>query len=515
MRRIVGIALAIVAVPLVLVVGLGASGGGGSGYEVRAIFDYVRAVPGEDVKISGARVGTIKSLDVTKDQKAVVVFSVEKGGFTPFHTDAHCSIRSQSLIGETFVECQPGTRSKPELARIPDGQPGAGQHLLPLANTSSPIDIDLINDIWRLPIRQRLAIIINEFGAGLAGRGADLNEVVHRANPALRETDKVLAILASQNRTLARLARDSDRSLAPLARQRKRFAHFIQAANETAQASAERRADISRSFERLPRLLQELRPTLADLRDFAGQATPVVSDLRRAAPGLSTFFQKLKPFSEESVPAFRTLGTAADVGRRALDASQPTLAKLARFASDARPVARNLSALATSLDRTKAIDNLMLLVYHGTTSINGFDEISHFLRAALVVNTCATYATVLVPSAGCSANFTVPRSVQAASGPSDPALAGQRQAIAAMSGGGAGGGSGSAGSQAGAGPSAGDPALLRQLLAIVAPKADPQAEAERKRVVAQIQRGAKSMPRGVETGDPAQPVLDYLLGNDR
>ncbi len=58
------------------------------------------------------------------------------------------------------------------------------------------MDIDLIGNINRLPYRQRLAIIINEFGTALAGRGDDLNEAIHRANPALRETDKVLAILA-------------------------------------------------------------------------------------------------------------------------------------------------------------------------------------------------------------------------------------------------------------------------------------------------------------------------------
>ena len=82
------------------------------------------------------------------------------------------------------------------------------------------MDLDLINDIMRLPYRQRFAILLSEFGAGLAGRGEELNEVIHRANPALRETDQVLKILADQNRVLARLARDSDQVLAPLARER-------------------------------------------------------------------------------------------------------------------------------------------------------------------------------------------------------------------------------------------------------------------------------------------------------
>ena len=89
--------------------------------------------------------------------------------------------------------------------------------------------------------------------------------MIHRANPALRETDEVLKILADQNRTLARLAVDSDTALEPLARERARVANFIVKANETAQASAERRGELSETFAKLPRFLEELKPTMEEL----------------------------------------------------------------------------------------------------------------------------------------------------------------------------------------------------------------------------------------------------------
>ncbi len=74
--------------------------------------------------------------------------------------------------------------------------PGAGSYLLPVTRTSSPIDSDIVQDISTEPVRQSLAVIIDEFGTGLAARGSDLNAVIHRANPALGHTDKVLQILA-------------------------------------------------------------------------------------------------------------------------------------------------------------------------------------------------------------------------------------------------------------------------------------------------------------------------------
>src|SRR4051794_16197221 len=271
MRRLIAITLVLVAVPVVLVFGIAANDGGGSGYKVRAVFDFVRAVPGEDVKVAGAKVGKIKSLAVTPDNKAAVVLAINDSGFTPFHANAHCTIRPQSLIGETFVDCQTGTSNSPELQAIPKGHAGAGQHLLGVQHTSSPVDIDEINDIMREPTRERLAILINEFGTALAGRGKDLNAAIHRANPALRDTDKVLAVLASQNRTLADLATNSDQVLRPLAARKRQVASFIVQTNKTAQATAERRADISAGIHRLPAFLRQLKPTLADLGSLSDQ----------------------------------------------------------------------------------------------------------------------------------------------------------------------------------------------------------------------------------------------------
>ena len=54
-----------------------------------------------------------------------------------------------------------------------------------MTQTSSPIDSDIVQNIYQEPIRQRFAVILNELGTGLAARGSDLNAVIRRANPAL------------------------------------------------------------------------------------------------------------------------------------------------------------------------------------------------------------------------------------------------------------------------------------------------------------------------------------------
>jgi ABC-type transporter Mla subunit MlaD len=403
MRRLLGIVLLALALPALLVFGLAADDGVKGGYEVRALFDNVAAaVPGEDVKIAGAKVGVIGSMDVTKDKKAAVVLRIDDKRFTPFRADATCTVRPQSLIGEKFVECDPGTASQGQLARIDSGS-GKGQHLLPLKNTSSPVDLDLINNINRRPFRERLSILLSEFGTGLAGRGKDLNAVIHRANPALRQTDRVLAKLARQNRTLARLASDSDEALAPLARERRRVSGFIVEANDTAQAAAERRADISGGIQRLPRFLSELKPLMTDLGGFAEQATPVARDLNTAAPDVSRLVRQLGPFSRAAQPSIETLGDAARTGRPAVLRTRPLIQDLGRFASDAKPLSTDLDKLTASFDKTGGIERLMDYLFFQVLAINGYDGIGHYLRAGLLVNLCSTYATVAAD--GCKSNY--------------------------------------------------------------------------------------------------------------
>ena len=185
-----------------------ATRGGEEPYKVRAIFDNAGfAIPGEDVKVAGVKVGKIDSLDVTDDFKAVVVLDIQEEAYQDFRRDAECMIRPQSLIGEKFVECEPtqarqaNAEPPPALEKIDDG-PGEGQYLLPVSQTTKPVDLDLINNITREPQQARLSIILSELGTGVAGRGEDLNDVIRRANPALKEVDKVLEILASENKTL-------------------------------------------------------------------------------------------------------------------------------------------------------------------------------------------------------------------------------------------------------------------------------------------------------------------------
>lgn len=423
MRRLLAITLVLSCAAALALLGTGAGEDSTEEYKVRAIFQNAFSlVSGEDVKIAGVKVGSIESLDVTPEQTAAVVLKIDRPGFADWREDAECSVRPQSLIGEKFVECTPtqprpeGTPLPPPLKVIPDDQEGAGQYLLPVENTSRPIDIDLVNNIMRLPFRQRLGIIINEFGTGLAARGGDLNAVIRNADPALKATDKVLKLLASQEKVLADLARESDAALAPLAGEREAIQGFVENAANVATATAEKQDAFRAQFEKLPVFLRELRPTMERLGSFADEATPVLANLGAVAPQVSRLIKASGPFSSSATVSIKSLGEATVPGRKALVAAESIVDDLSSFGRTAKPLSRNLAALLTSFESTGGIERLMDYLFYQVAAINGFDQFGHYLRASLIVNLCSTYATSETKTGICSANFQKPIAARSAGG---------------------------------------------------------------------------------------------------
>jgi phospholipid/cholesterol/gamma-HCH transport system substrate-binding protein len=420
MRRMIGIVVLAVAVTVVAVSGIGASEGGT--YEVRAIFDNAGfLVKGEDVRIAGANVGSVAEVDISGETepvlengspdpgKAVVVLRIDDPAFQDFRQDASCLIRPQSLIGEKVVECKPteprapGTTAPPELEQIPDGQPGAGQYLLPLERNGKQIDLDLVNDIMKEPYPDRFRLILNDLGAGLAARGGELAEIVDRSNPALREFNRVLAILARENRTLSNLARDGDAVVSALARQRESLAGFVNSATVVGEATAERRTDLEAGLAKLPGFLRELRSTMTELSGFADAATPVFSELGDAAPSLTALSRATGPFSTAGTDALTSLGRAAQDSGGPLVASDPVIRQIRALAKDGAPATQELKKFLSSFDKAKGFTTLLKTIFGISGAVNGFDTYGHFLRALVPLNNCFDYTSI--PQSGCSANF--------------------------------------------------------------------------------------------------------------
>jgi len=390
----------------VLVVGgaavLGAAGGERPGEPYRAVFDNAFGLTeGGDLKIAGVRAGQTTGFKLTRERphKAVVEFEITEPGVGELREDARCEIRPQSLIGEYFVDCQPGSS---------DEKLAAGG-TIPVEQTSSTIPIDLVNNILRRPYRERLRLIIAELGTGLAGRDEDLAEVLRRAHPGLRETSRTLRVLADQNRTIQKFIGDAQVVTEQLENRKADVGRWVDEAGKTAQITATRREELKRNFQLLPGFLDELEPYMVQLGNVADEQVPALADLQAAAPDLDRFLARLGPFSEASRPAFRGLGAASVDGLRAFRASQTEVNALRDLARDVPGLAKPLRQLLQTLDdrkravepdaRAKAtgppapdkthiadtggftgMEALWNYFYWQTLAINGRDDVGHVLK---------------------------------------------------------------------------------------------------------------------------------------
>jgi len=177
---------------------------------------------GSDVKFGGVEAGAIKSLDLDqRSRRALVGIRLTLPGFNTLNRDAFCQVRPQSLIGEYYLDCQPGR-----------GRALKAGSVIPVSQTGSAIGLDLLNTIQRYPNTQRLRLLLGELGAGVAARGPDLQSALRRALPALRQTNRVLRVLAEENHTLANLVRNGDHALAGVAQRKRDVARFIKRSEE-------------------------------------------------------------------------------------------------------------------------------------------------------------------------------------------------------------------------------------------------------------------------------------------
>jgi ABC-type transporter Mla subunit MlaD len=377
-------------------------------------------VEGGDFRVGGVKAGKTSKFDVKSvkghNPRAVVTAEINQPGFGDFRSDASCTIKPQSLIGEYYVDCQPGSSKR----RLPTN----GKGVVPVTQTESTVAPDLVNNILRRPYKERFRLIITELGTGLAGRPGDLQAVLRRAHPGLRETSKVLRILGDQNRVIENFIRDSDTVIAELEHNKADVVRWVRETGRAAEISATRREDIARGFRRLPTFLDELRPTMRRLGELSDEQTPLLADLQRAAPSLNTFFKRLGPFSEASRPALRSLGSASRMGTQAFREGAQEIRELKALSRDAAPFAKPLRQfLQTSDDRRRATDQdpravtaappapdptaipaggsggftgleaIWNYLFWQSLTINGYDQVAHALRASATISRCSPIKT--------------------------------------------------------------------------------------------------------------------------
>lgn len=366
---------------------------------IDAIFDNASFVnAGQDVRVAGATVGKVAEVTLTKDRKALISMEVEND-FAPFRRDADCTILPQSLIGEKYVECDPGKPSAPVLAK----RRGQEAPTLPIDNTSSPVDLDLVVAMLGQPTNVRFQLLLNEFGAGLTTRGKELDATIRRANPTLKYAKRTLDVLNQDRQALGRIVEASDEILTELNEREGDLTGTFEASADVLKVTSDYRVQLDRAIRDLPPTLREIKPALRSLRDLSGDVEPTLASLRQAAPALRTLSGDLGPLSDAARPALRQLARTSNVGVPILQRSQAELDRLQGAVASLTPLVPLAGDLNRSLSDNGVPENLSRFVFNVVMATARKDEVSHFVPANLILTPCLLAS--VVPQPGCESTF--------------------------------------------------------------------------------------------------------------
>jgi phospholipid/cholesterol/gamma-HCH transport system substrate-binding protein len=156
------------------------AGGGGSTYKLE-FAEGDQLVRGDQVQVGGVPVGSITSIALTHDFKALVTIHVDSS-LTPLHegTTAQVRVPSLSSVANRYIAIEPGPNNKPALST------GAK---LPASVTGEVTDLDQLFNTLNPKTRQGLQEFIQGTAEQYAGAGKTFGESTEYCSPTWLKTE--------------------------------------------------------------------------------------------------------------------------------------------------------------------------------------------------------------------------------------------------------------------------------------------------------------------------------------
>jgi ABC-type transporter Mla subunit MlaD len=298
---------------------------------------------GSDVKVGGVTVGKVARLDLGRNDVVEVGLDVDPD---KVHVGAGASvaIRSANLLGQKFVDLQPGDRAAPARSGV----------VIPTSRVTTPVDLDEIYAVLDAGTRARLGVLINEAGTALTGRKVDLNTLLRGLPTQLDKAADLVAQLNGNNATLRELVARSDTFVSRINASRGALTGVVRTAGQTLESLAARRPQLAESLRRAPHTLLTTQRFLDDLRATTVPLGPAARALSAVSPALTSTLGELEPFRRAAAPALHEaaavaplLGRLGDQATPVVERANPTVAALDRLVEAAPPLT---SALDTGVD---------------------------------------------------------------------------------------------------------------------------------------------------------------------
>ena len=341
------------------------------GYRIQASFAEATQLAVEaDVRISGVPVGRVATVEPNaRTGRSLATLEIDER-YAPVPADSRATLRQKTLLGETYVELTPGTRSGPFISE--DGALRATQ-------VSPTVELDEIFRAFDPETRRAFQGWMQEQSVALRGRARDLNDALGTLEPFAEETQALVRVLNSQQEALRRTVRDTGVVFGALSERRGQLRDLIRTSNEVFATTARRDERLRELFTVLPTFNTEARRTVDRLTRFARTTDPLIDQLRPAARELSPTLRELGGLAPDLRALFRDLGPLVEASERGLPATEELLDELRPALGEFDPTLRQLNPILNLLRAYRGELTTFFANSAAATNAVGSDQV-HYLR---------------------------------------------------------------------------------------------------------------------------------------
>jgi phospholipid/cholesterol/gamma-HCH transport system substrate-binding protein len=331
-----------------------------------------------DVRISGVDVGKVENIELGPNgHESVALLNIDDK-YAPLPQSTRAMLRTKTLLGETYVELTPGSKSEPALV---DGAE------LPAAQVAESVQLDEIFQAFNPETRRAFQTWMQEASVAIEGQGQNLSYAIGNFEPTFKEFEGLFRVLNSQKVAVSKLFSNGAKTFEALRGREGELANLIRSSNELFTTTAGRDKEIEAIFRAFPTFEDESRLTVDRLQGFATNADPLSKQLVPVAEELSPTLIKFGELAPEAQKLFEALPAV----EREAPTGFPAFRKLFRddfppLLRAVDPFVRNLNPLVTGLglykkEVTAFFGNLAVATNGELTETNAAGQKIHFLRA--------------------------------------------------------------------------------------------------------------------------------------
>ena len=240
-------------------------------YKLSAYFQDANGLPtAADVRVAGLQVGKVTAIGKDSEHPGAtrVDMSITDSNVT-VHTNAFAKVRPKTLLGEKYVDLDPGTGDHDVL---PSGSP--------LVNTDTNVENDTVFNAFDTQTRQAEQKVIQELDQGLTAREGDVQAILPQLDTVVRDLAPVAKVYEKDNPVVDQIFTNVTTVMQTLADEHTQLAGFLSNGNQALQAIADKDQSLITTLDQWSQFDQRLNrvvsTTVADQRSGIDKLSPTI-----------------------------------------------------------------------------------------------------------------------------------------------------------------------------------------------------------------------------------------------